>query len=311
MTYFHQPVLLDEVLFYLNPLPGQNFIDATIGGGGHAAAILQRTAPAGRLLGLDRDPAAIAAAQKNLAEYSQRFTLIQDSYKNIDKIIYGQGLSIRFNGILLDLGFSAHQISAADQRGFSFQKEAGLDMRFGPDSDVTAQDIVNNYPENKLAEIFYEFGEEPQARQIAKQIILFRKQKPLTTTFDLLEAIQRVKRTRPGAIHPATKVFQALRIAVNQELEVLAAVLPKLISLLPGHGRLAVISFHSLEDRIVKKYFSQENKDCLCPKEFPICRCGHNRSIKIITKKAVKPTPAEIHNNPRSRSAKLRVIEKI
>ena len=311
MTYFHQPVLLDEVLFYLNPLPGQNFIDATIGGGGHAAAILQRTAPAGRLLGLDRDPAAIAAAQKNLAEYSQRFTLIQDSYKNIDKIIYGQGLSIRFNGILLDLGFSAHQISAADQRGFSFQKEAGLDMRFGPDSDVTAQDIVNNYPENKLAEIFYEFGEEPQARQIAKQIILFRKQKPLTTTFDLLEAIQRVKRTRPGAIHPATKVFQALRIAVNQELEVLAAVLPKLISLLPGHGRLAVISFHYLEDRIVKKYFSQENKDCLCPKEFPICRCGHNRSIKIITKKAVKPTPAEIHNNPRSRSAKLRVIEKI
>lgn len=328
MIYLHQPVLLAEVLKYLNPQPNQNYIDCTVGGGGHAEAILKRTSPDGKLLGIDRDPEAIKASRKNLNKYKNRITLIQDSYTNlpailanarqagIDKILYGQRSFLQPDGILLDLGISSYQVSAQDQRGFSFQKDAPLDMRFGPDSDITAEEILNNYPEKKLVEIFYKFGEEPRAKQIAKQIVLFRERKPIRTTFQLLDILGTNKKplaiqSRSGGLHPATKVFQALRIAVNDELEVLKSSLPKLIKILPAGGRLTVISFHSLEDRIVKQFFNQESKDCLCPKELPICRCHHQKKIKIINKKVIKPSKEEISKNPRSRSAKLRVVEKI
>ncbi|MBU1131376.1 16S rRNA (cytosine(1402)-N(4))-methyltransferase RsmH [Patescibacteria group bacterium] len=313
MSYFHQPVLLGEVLEYLQPKPNQNFIDCTVGGGGHAEAILEKTSPRGKLLGLDRDPAAIAASLKRLNKYKNRITLIQDSYKNLDKILYGKRLFLQLSGILLDLGISSYQVSIEDQRGFSFRKEAPLDMRFGPDGELTAEKILNNYSEKKLTEIFKKFGEEPRAKQLAKQIILFRKREPIRTTSALMGTIKKLSAIQScsDGLHPATRVFQALRIAVNDELNVLEESLPKLLKILPVGGRLAVISFHSLEDRIVKQYFNQESKDCLCPKEIPVCRCSHQKTVKILNKKVIIPRPEEVRKNPRSRSAKLRVVERI
>lgn len=311
MSDFHQPVLLKEVLEFLNPQPNQNFIDCTVGGGGHAKEILKKISPGGKLLGIDRDPAAILSARGNLSGFLDRLILIQDSYKNIDKIIYGQRLFLRFSGILLDLGISSYQVSGCDQRGFSFQQDAPLDMRFGPDSGLTAEKIINQYSERELAEIFKNYGGEEKARFIAERIIFFRKKKPIKTTFELVKIIEEVKRYRPLSIHPATKVFQALRIAVNRELETLTEALPTLIKILPPGGRLAVISFHSLEDRIVKRFFHEENKDCLCSQKIPICVCHHQRSIKLINKKIITPTLEEIKNKPRSRSAKMRVVERL
>jgi len=311
MSFFHQPVLLKEVLEYLKPLPNQNFIDCTIGGGGHAREIIKKISPNGKLLGFDRDPAAIIAAKDNLSGFLDKLILIQDSYKNIDKIIYGQRLFLRFSGILLDLGISSYQVSAFDQRGFSFQKDAPLDMRFGPDSELTAEKIINQYSERELAEIFKKYGEEEKANLIAKSIIIFRKKKPIKTTFELIKIIEEVKRQRPLSIHPATKVFQALRMSVNRELETLTEALPELIKILLPGGRLAVISFHSLEDRIVKKFFQNESKNCLCPKEIPVCVCHHQKTVRLINKKAIVPTLEEIRNNPRCRSAKMRVAEKL
>jgi 16S rRNA (cytosine1402-N4)-methyltransferase len=356
MKYYHQPVLLEEILYYLNPQPNQNFIDCTIGGGGHAQAILEKSAPNGLLLGLDRDPAAIAAAKNNLKNYQNRLILIQDSYKNlpailaclqsscqskmfmkvaqdvcdstrtkarpagINKIIYDQKRFLHCRGILLDLGLSSYQVSAEEQRGFSFKTDTALDMRFGPDSDLTAFEIVNNYPERKLAEIFRSYGEETRAKQIAKNIALFRNKAPIRTTFELMGTINSAIRGRPGGprtsmvrggLHPATKIFQALRIAVNNELDVLVEALPKLVEALEPGGRLAVISYHSLEDRIAKQLFKKESAGCLCPPQQPICTCQHQPIIKIINKKVITPGLAEVRKNPRSRSAKLRVAEKL
>lgn len=311
MKYYHQPVLLEEILYYLNPQPNQNFVDCTVGGGGHAQAILEKTAPNGLLLGLDRDPAAIAAAKNNLKNYQNRLILIQGSYKNINKIIYDQKRFLHCRGILLDLGLSSYQVSAEEQRGFSFKTDTALDMRFGPDSDLTAFEIVNNYPERKLAEIFKNYGEEPRAKQIAKNIALFRKKAPIRTTFELMGTINSAIQGRPGGLHPATKVFQALRIAVNSELDVIAEALPKLVGVLVPSGRLAVISYHSLEDRIAKQFFKKESAGCLCPPQQPICTCQHQPIIKVINKKVITPGLAEVRKNPRSRSAKLRVAEKL
>lgn len=311
MSYFHQPVLLKEVLEYLNPQPDQDFVDGTVGGGGHAAAILEKTAPNGRLIGLDRDPAAIEAAQKNLKKFGDRAILVQDNYLNIDKIVYGQGVLFRPSGLLLDLGISSFQVSAFDDRGFSFQQNSPLDMRFGPDTDLTASEIINKYSESKLIEIFKQYGEEPRAKTIARQIVKQRKLKQLTSTAELVDLIGQVKQSRFGKNNPATQVFQALRLAVNKELETLTAVLPKLVEVLEPQGRLAIISFHSLEDRIIKKFLARESRDCLCPKELPVCACGHLKKISLITKGVVKPQDEEINANPRSRSAALRVAEKI
>lgn len=322
MVYFHQPVLVKEVLEYLNLKPNDNVIDGTVGGGGHAEAILKKIGPNGHLLGLDRDPKAIAAAQQRLIRFKNRFTLIQDSYKNLPSIInnyfrvkrnknkniYAERSGIQFNHLLLDLGLSSAQVAPKDERGFSFQNDSPLDMRFGPDSFLTAGEILNKWSKDELIKIFKEYGEERYAKKIAEKIVLSRQKKPIKTTLDLVEIIDYRQR---GRIHPATKVFQALRIAVNDELNVLKESLPSILDILSPAGRIAVISYHSLEDRIVKRFFQKEAKDCLCPKNIPICQCHHQARLKIITKKPIVPKFEEIEQNPRSRSAKLRVAEKV
>lgn len=330
MAYHHQPVLINEVLEYLNLKPNDNVIDCTLGGGGHAENILERTGPHGHLLALDRDPRALEAAGLRLKKFSKRVTLIQNSYKNLPLLLadppesglnknknYKKRFDLGFAGLLLDLGLSSAQVSAEDGRGFSFQSTEALDMRFGPDTALTAAEIVNQWSKEDLIKIFKEYGEEKFAKSIAENIILFRARKLLTATSDLVKIIEDSYPTsgrghgQGRKIHPATKVFQALRIAVNDELRVLAGFLPQALEALAPGGRLVVISYHSLEDRIVKHFFNQEAKDCLCPKEIPVCVCGHQARLKILTKKPVTPSTEEISKNSRSRSAKLRAAEKV
>lgn len=309
----HISVLLNEVIQYLNPQPNQHFIDATIGGGGHAEKILELTKPQGMVFGFDLDPEALNRVKKKLKKYKNRVKLYQANFTETKKVIYKQSEIRQFNGFLLDLGLSSYQLGSKS-RGFSFQTVGSLDMRFGPnEEDLTASDIINKWPQNKIAAILSDFGEERYSRQIAQAIANSRKKEKLTSTKQLVEIIETVYRNRPRPkhIHPATKTFQALRIAVNDELDSLRKVLPDALELLTKKGRLAVISFHSLEDRIVKQFFQQEARDCLCPPEFPICRCGHKKQINILTKKVIKPSREEIKQNFRARSAKLRVAETI
>ncbi|MFC1598932.1 16S rRNA (cytosine(1402)-N(4))-methyltransferase RsmH [Patescibacteria group bacterium] len=310
MSYEHKSVLVEEVLAYLDPKPNENFIDCTLGGGGHASEILKRTSPKGILLGIDLDPKAIQAARKKVQQYKTRIKLVNNNYNNLKKIIYVAGYN-KFNGIILDLGLSSFELQDA-KRGFSFKGTAFLDMRFG-NTDLTAADIINSYKEIELIRIFKEYGEERYAKQIAGEIIKERKIKQITQTDQLVSIIENVysNKRKPKKIHVATKVFQALRIEVNDELNNLRELLPQALSVLDKGGRLVVISFHSLEDRIVKQFFKQESKDCLCPPQIPICQCSHKASLKILTKKIITPGQAEIISNPRSRSAKLRAAQKI
>jgi len=311
----HVPVLTSEVIQFLNPGENKNFIDCTLGTGGHAKEILKRTGPAGKLLGIDLDQAALDIAGDELQEYSGRIILAKGNFKNIKKLTDDQQFN-KINGILLDLGISSLQLAEAD-RGFSFQKEGRLDMEFGGQdqkiSQVKAHKIINYFTEQELAAIFRDYGEEKYARAIARKIVQVRKIAPIKTTTELVELI---KKAVPAGylhrrIHPATRVFQALRIAVNQELENLKEILPAAVDILEPGGRLVVIAYHSLEDRIVKRFFRQEAKDCLCPPQLPDCRCDHQAQIKILTPRVVKPGREEILKNPRSRSAKLRAVEKI
>jgi len=310
MKFEHEPVLLKEALDYLDPKSNENFIDCTLGGGGHAKEILERTSPKGKLLGIDLDPQAISASQNNLQGFKSRITLVNDNYKNLKQIIYDTGFN-KINGILLDLGLSSYELQDS-ARGFSFKGSAFLDMRFGR-AGKTAADIINNYKAEDLIKIFKEYGEERYAKQIAQEIVIERKNNKITQTNQLVSLIDKVyqNKPKPRKIHPATKVFQALRIEVNDELNNLKQVLPQALTVLEKGGRLAVISFHSLEDRIVKEFFKREAKECLCPPQVPVCVCGHQAQLKILTKKAIKPSIAEIESNPRSRSAKLRAALKI
>ncbi|MBD3359527.1 MAG: 16S rRNA (cytosine(1402)-N(4))-methyltransferase RsmH [Candidatus Buchananbacteria bacterium] len=310
MKFEHKPVLLDEVVEYLKPQPNQNFIDCTVGGGGHAKAILQKTGPNGKLLGIDLDIQAIEAAKQNLQEFKDRIILINDNYQNLKQILYDTGFN-KINGILLDLGLSSYQIQAKT-RGFSFKGDSFLDMRFG-ETEQTAADIINKYKEADLIRIFKEYGEERYAKQIAQEIVDLRKKQPITKTNQLVDIIEKVykNKPKPKKIHVATKVFQALRIEVNNELANLKKILPQALEALFKNGRLVVISFHSLEDKIVKEFFKKESKDCLCPPQIPVCVCEHKAQLKILTKKVVKPSQTEIMKNPRSRSAKLRAVVKI
>jgi len=310
MRYEHKSVLVDEVLEYLDPQPNDNIIDCTVGGGGHAQEILKRTAPGGKLLGIDLDPRAIQAVNKNLKQYKDRFKLVTDNYKNLKKIIYVAGFN-KINGIILDLGISSFELQDA-KRGFSFKGSDFLDMRFG-NTELTATDIINNYSELDLIRIFKEYGEERHARQIASEIAKERKKQKITKTDQLVNLITNVYRNKPKPkkINVATKVFQALRIEVNDELNNLKKILPQALSVLEKNGRLVIISFHSLEDRIVKQFFKKEARGCLCPPEIPICQCKHKAQLKILTKKVITPKQKEIINNPRSRSAKLRAALKI
>lgn len=309
----HVPVLLKEVIENLNPKPNQNFIDCTLGGGGHALAILKLNSPRGKMLGIDLDKSAIEIVKlkmKNEKLKVNRLIAVNANFKDLKKIVLQNNFK-NISGILIDLGFSSMQI-ADPEKGFSFLLDAPLDMRYGEEGE-TASEIINNRPRSELERILKEYGEERFAKQIAKEICEARKRKPIRTTFELVGIISKAvpKRFQHGRIHFATKTFQALRIAVNDELNNLKSVLPQAVEILAPGGRLAVISFHSLEDRIVKYFFKRESTDCLCPKEIPFCQCKHKASLKIITKKPIIPTEEEVEINPRSRSAKLRVAEKI
>ncbi|NLE50892.1 MAG: 16S rRNA (cytosine(1402)-N(4))-methyltransferase RsmH [Chloroflexi bacterium] len=306
----HIPVLLGPVLDLLRveALRAGRFVDGTVGAGGHAAAILE-AAPDVRLLGLDRDPAALALAQARLAPFSARATLVHASYEDMPAQIaawLGDGAPV--DGILLDLGVSSMQLDQPE-RGFAFMQDGPLDMRFDPTSDApTAADLVNLLDAGELADILYRYGEERQSRRIAQAIVEAR---PLHTTRALADVVASARRGPREKIHPATRTFQALRIAVNDELGAVERTLPHAIDLLRPGGRLAVISFHSLEDRIVKQTFKREATDCICPPRQPVCTCGHTASVKLVTRKPVEADDAEIARNPRSRSAKLRVVERL
>jgi 16S rRNA (cytosine1402-N4)-methyltransferase len=301
----HIPVLYQEVLEHLQPRPGGRYLDGTVGAGGHTIGILQASAPDGQVLALDRDPAAIAFARQRLSMYDERVTFVNGSYTEMATISEAHSFE-HFDGILLDLGLSSRQL-ADSQRGFSFLREGPLDMRFNATQGATAADLINNLSEAELADIFWRYGEERRSRQWAKVIVANR---PITTTTQLADLIAAQVKRR-GRIHPATQIFQALRIAVNDELEAVERGVKVAIELLSANGRLAVISFHSLEDRFVKQFFRQLSRDCICPPEQPICTCNRQPVLRLITRKAIQAGAEEIADNPRSRSARLRVVEKV
>jgi len=308
----HQPVLLQAILEGLNvraAAPGW-FIDGTVGAGGHAQAILE-TAPQAHLLGIDRDPRSLAIAAERLAGYGQRVSLRQGSYTQMGQFTASAGFPLAegVDGIVLDLGIASMHVDDA-ARGFSFRADAPLDMRFDPDSDIpTAAEMLNTCPLEDLVRILSDYGEERHAKRIARAIADAR---PLQTTHDLVRAVERgLRGVKYDHLHPATRTFQAVRIAVNDELAHVERVLPLALSLLRAGGRLAVISFHSLEDRLVKTYFHREARDCLCPPQQIICTCGHKTTLREITRKPLTPDAAEMAANPRSRSAKLRIVERL
>ncbi len=280
-------------------------MDGTLGAGGHAAGLLAGSEPGGQLLGLDVDPQALDLARQTLAPFGERAWLKKGSYTSLPDQLSDLGWDA-VDGILLDLGASSMQFDTPG-RGFSFLADGPLDMRFDPSNPLTAAEVVNKWPEQELADILFRYGEEPAARRIARAIVAAR---PVERTRQLAEIIEKVK-PRRGAHHPATQAFQALRIVVNGELEAVEKFLPLAVQALTPGGRLAIISFHSLEDRLVKEFFRRESKDCICPPSQPICTCGHKASIKEITRRPITPTEIEIKNNSRARSAKLRVAEKI
>jgi 16S rRNA (cytosine1402-N4)-methyltransferase len=300
----HHPVLYHEIIHALQPKSPGSYVDGTVGAGGHARGILEACAPDGRLLGIDIDPQALMLARENLAPYGQRAHLAQASYSALTEILQNLGWG-PIDGLVLDLGLSSMQLDAPE-RGFSFQHDAPLDMRFDQEFPTRAADLVNLLRQDELADLIFRYGEERFSRQIAKAIVEAR---PLQTTGQLATVIETVKPARKR-LHPATQTFQALRIEVNKELDHLKEVLPQAVANLKTGGRIAVISFHSLEDRIVKEYFHRESMDCLCPPKQPICTCGHKATLKEVTKKPIAPGEAEIKANPRARSAKLRIAEK-
>jgi 16S rRNA (cytosine1402-N4)-methyltransferase len=302
----HVPVLVDQVLELLAVRPGGTFLDGTVGSGGHAARILAASAPSGALLGIDRDPAALDRAASRLAPFGARVSCLHGSFADLDLLAAASGLS-RFDGVLLDLGFSSDQLEDPT-RGFSFRLEAPLDMRLDPTGGVTAQELVNGLPADELADLLYRYGEERASRRIARSIVAAR---PIRTTTQLADVVAQASHRGSQRIHPATRTFQALRIAVNDELGALAAALPKAIDLLAPHGRLVVVSFHSLEDRIVKRTFADASRSCICPPGLPECRCAHTPTLRVLTRRPLTADQAEIDRNPRSRSAKLRAAERI
>jgi len=302
----HIPVLRRETIEALAVQPGGRYIDCTLGGGGHADAIMQRSAPGGQLLGIDADMEAIKVARSKLEPYRGSVLLVNDNFAHLHDICLKYDF-YPVHGILFDLGLSSLQLSGKG-RGFSFQHDAPLDMRFNPRQKLTAADIVNTYPEVKLAQMIRAYGEEVFSYRIARCIV---RERPLKTTLQLARLVEKVAGKRRTRIHPATRTFQALRIAVNQELENLESALKQAVDLLGYEGRLAVISYHSLEDRIVKQFMQREAKNCICPPGIPTCVCGHKASLKVVSRKIITPSEKEIQYNPRSRSARLRVAERI
>jgi 16S rRNA (cytosine1402-N4)-methyltransferase len=308
MTAIHIPVMVREVIDALAVRPGGRYVDGTAGEGGHAEAILEMASPGGQLLGIDRDPDALAVARERLGPYGENVTLVEGNYQDMATICRSRNFA-PVDGILLDLGVSSFQLEYA-RRGFSFGREGPLDMRFSPTDTLTADDIVNGYREEDLADLIWRFGEERKSRRIARYIV---ERRPILTTTQLAGVVEQAVGKRGQSVtHPATRTFLALRIAVNSELAHLAAALEEAHGLLDGSGaRLTVISYHSLEDRIVKDFFRRESSDCVCPPGTPVCICDHRATLRLLTRKPQRPSDLEVLINPRSRSARLRAAERL
>jgi len=310
MEFKHISVLKEETIESLNIKPDGIYVDGTLGGGGHSLEICKKLGNKGRLIGIDQDMDAIRAATERLKDYEDKVTIVHSNYKDIDSVL--RGLSIDgVDGILLDLGVSSYQLDNAE-RGFTYREDTPLDMRMDQSNLLTAGDIVNNYSEQELFRVIKEYGEDGFAKNIAKHIVKARQLKPIETTGQLNEIIRAAipAKVRQGQGHPSKKTFQAIRIELNKELEVLDSSLDKMIELLNPGGRLSVITFHSLEDRIVKNIFRRNMNPCTCPPEFPVCVCGKKATGKVITRKPITPGEEELENNKRAKSSKLRVFEK-
>lgn len=308
--FSHYSVMLDECIDGLNIKEDGIYCDLTLGGGGHSEKIAQKLKN-GRLICVDTDITAIKAASVRLDKYRDRITFVNNNFKNIEDILEELGVE-KLDGVLIDLGVSSFQLDCAE-RGFSYMNDAPLDMRMNTSDPVSAYDIVNSYSEEELKRIIYTYGEENFAPHIASKIVSYRTEKPINTTLELVDIIKSAMpaKAKVGGHHPAKRTFQAIRIAVNSELEIIEPTLSCLISHLNKDGRLCVITFHSLEDRIVKQTFARASSGCTCPPEFPVCVCGKKPLIKTVTKKPILPSTDELDENPRSRSAKLRIAQKI
>jgi 16S rRNA (cytosine1402-N4)-methyltransferase len=298
--------MVEEVVRYLSVQPGGRYVDCTVGGGGHSLAILEAAAPGGLLLGIDADENALQIARERLQPFAGSTLLVHANFRDLAAVC-ARAEFVPVHGVLFDLGVSSYQLGD-EERGFSFQTDAPLDMRFGAGQAVTAHDIVNSYDERELADIIWRFGEEPASRRIARAIVRAR---PLGTTLELASVVAAAAGGPRRRIHPATRTFQALRIAVNDELGALTAALGQAVEVLGRGGRLVALAFHSLEDRIIKQFIRRESRDCVCPPEAPSCACGHSASLRDVTRGAVRPSPAEVAANRRSRSARLRAAEKL
>ena len=310
MDFKHVSVLLNECIDALNIKEDGIYVDCTLGGAGHSSEIIKRLSPKGKLIGIDQDRNALDAAKEKLKDYNN-VIYVHDNFINIEEILTNLGIP-KVDGILMDLGVSSHQLDVAE-RGFSYMQEAPLDMRMNRDNDFSAYDVVNNYSAEEITKVIRDYGEEKFAKRIAQFIVDRRANKPVETTLELVDIIKAAipaKFRREGP-HPAKRTFQAIRIEVNQELQILNKTIEDGVKSLNEEGRIAIITFHSLEDRIVKVKFKDLQDPCKCPKEFPICACGKKPIVKIMSRKPIIPTAIEVEENPRSRSAKLRVCEKI
>lgn len=300
----HIPVLVNEAISALQVRPGGHYVDSTVGGGGHAAAILRAATPGGWLLGLDADPTALTVARLTLEPFGDAVQLVAGNFAHLEIVCLSHGFS-PVDGILFDLGMSSLQLEAG--RGFSFHEDNPLDMRFDPSQELTAEHIVNHYSEAEIARILDRYGEERHSRRVARRIV---ENRPLTTARELARVVEMVVGRR-GRLHPATRTFQALRIAVNQELENLASALRQALNLLRPGGRLVTIAYHSLEDRLVKEFMAREARRCLCPPRTPVCLCHHVPTLTQVSRKLITPSAEEVRANPRSRSARMRVAERL
>ncbi|SFA80233.1 16S rRNA (cytosine1402-N4)-methyltransferase [Acetitomaculum ruminis DSM 5522] len=311
MEFKHKSVLLEETIENLNIQPDGIYVDGTLGGGGHAYEVCKRLSDKGHFYGIDQDTAALKAASKRLEEFSDKITLIHDNYCNMKKALQKEGVE-KVNGIVLDLGVSSYQLDEPS-RGFSYMHDAPLDMRMDTDKEITAKDIINNYSEKDLFRIIRDYGEDKFAKNIAKHIVNRREKSDITTTKELCEVISAAipMKVQKNSGHPAKRTFQALRIELNNELGVLKDSLDDMIDMLDDGGRICIITFHSLEDRIVKNIFKTAMDPCICPDNFPVCVCGRVSKGKIITRKPIIPSKEEQENNSRSKSSKLRVFERV
>lgn len=311
MEFSHVSVLLEETIRELDIKKDGTYVDGTLGGAGHASRVCEQLDENGRFIGIDQDEDAIKVSTDRLAKYGDRVTIVRDNYSNIQKILDELKID-KVDGIVLDLGVSSYQLDAAD-RGFTYREDVKLDMRMDRRKDLTAQDIINNYSEYDLYRIIRDYGEDKFAKNIAKHIVANRKIKPIETTFELNEIIKNAipMKVRKKGGHPSKKTYQAIRIELNKELEVLENTLSQMIDLLKPGGRICVITFHSLEDRIVKSIFRNNENPCTCPPSFPVCMCGAKSKGKVVTRKPILPSEDELEHNSRSKSAKLRVFTRV